>query len=160
MRLWPFCLRIFMVSHAAEHGVQTQHQGASCSQHSNLIRLPLNRSGRRASAPRRMKQVDSWPTSSRTPAALTRAWGAKARGRKRHPGLIFFRPLRVKGLFCVLTGRAAFLFRGHVGISTTSCAPSPPRPPRALGYGHSLASPGSYEDFKVTRKWPSRSIQR
>jgi hypothetical protein len=37
-----FCLRIFMVSHAAEHGVQTQHQGANCSQHSNLIRLPLN----------------------------------------------------------------------------------------------------------------------
>jgi hypothetical protein len=31
-----------MVSHAAEHGAQTQHQGASCSQHSNLIRLPLN----------------------------------------------------------------------------------------------------------------------
>src|SRR5215831_15440399 len=26
----------------------------------------------------------------------------------------FFRPLRVKGAFCALTGRAAFLFRGNV----------------------------------------------
>src|SRR4029450_4535370 len=31
-----------MVSHTAEHGIQTQHQGASCPQHSNLISLPLN----------------------------------------------------------------------------------------------------------------------
>jgi hypothetical protein len=58
-----------------------------------------------------MKQVYSWPTASRTLAAMTLAWGAKVRGRWRHPGPIFFRPLRVKGIFCALTGRAAFLFR-------------------------------------------------
>jgi hypothetical protein len=58
-----------------------------------------------------MKQVYSWPISSRTLAAMTLAWGAKARGRRRHPGPIFFRPLRVKGLFCAPAGRAAFLFR-------------------------------------------------
>jgi hypothetical protein len=28
-------------------------------------------------------------------------------------GSIFFRPLMVKGLFCALTSRAAFLFRGN-----------------------------------------------
>jgi hypothetical protein len=28
-----------MVSHTAEHGIQTQHQGASCPQHSNLISI-------------------------------------------------------------------------------------------------------------------------
>ena len=35
-------------------------------------------------------------------------------------GPIVFRPLRVKGLFCVLTGRAAFLFRrnGHAFAGT------------------------------------------
>ena len=27
--------------------------------------------------------------------------------------LVFFRPLMVKGAFCVLTGRGAFLFRGQ-----------------------------------------------
>jgi hypothetical protein len=37
-------------------------------------------------------------TLSRTPAAMTLAWGAKARGRRRHPGPIFFRPLMVKGV--------------------------------------------------------------
>ena len=42
---------------------------------------------------------------------MTLAWGAKVRGRWRHLGPIFFRPLRVKGLFCARTGRAAFLFR-------------------------------------------------
>jgi hypothetical protein len=42
------------------------------------------------------------------------AWGAKARGHWRYPGPIFFRPLRVKGFPCTLTGRAAFLFRGNV----------------------------------------------
>jgi hypothetical protein len=31
---------------------------------------------------------------------------------------IFFRPLMVKGLFCALTGRAAFLFRGNVKYDT------------------------------------------
>src|SRR3954466_12074997 len=31
-----------MVSRAAAHGVQTHHQGASCSQQSKLIRFPLN----------------------------------------------------------------------------------------------------------------------
>jgi hypothetical protein len=36
-------------------------------------------------------------TSSWTPAALTLAGGAKARGRRGHPGPIFFRPLMVKG---------------------------------------------------------------
>ena len=64
------------------------------------------------SAPRRMKQVSLRLTLSRTPAAMTFAWGAKARGRRRHSGSIFFRPLMVKGDFCALTGRAAFLFRG------------------------------------------------
>ena len=29
-------------------------------------------------------------------------------------GTHFFRPLMVKGIFCALTGRAAFLFRGNV----------------------------------------------
>ena len=29
-------------------------------------------------------------------------------------GIHFFRPLMVKGIFCALTGRAAFLFRGNV----------------------------------------------
>jgi len=32
-------------------------------------------------------------------------------------GIHFFRPLMVKGVFCALTGRAAFLFRGHVKSS-------------------------------------------
>ena len=32
----------------------------------------------------------------------------------------FFRPLRVKGAFCALTGRAAFLFRGNVDNSLAS----------------------------------------
>src|SRR2546425_12385141 len=58
-----------------------------------------------------MKPVYSWLTSSRTPVAMTLAWGAKARGRRRHRDPFFFRPLRVKGLSCALTGRAAFLFR-------------------------------------------------
>src|SRR2546427_5661794 len=40
--LVPFSLHIFMTNHAAKHGVQMQHQGASCFQHSNLIRLPRN----------------------------------------------------------------------------------------------------------------------
>src|SRR5262245_1686123 len=64
-----------------------------------------------------MKQVYSWLTSSRTPAAMTLAWGAKARGRRCHPGPVFFRPLRVKGFLCALTGRAAFLFRGNARTS-------------------------------------------
>jgi hypothetical protein len=46
---------------------------------------------------------------------MTLAWGAKVRGRWRHLGPIFFRPLRVKGLFCARTGRAAFLFRRNSG---------------------------------------------
>jgi hypothetical protein len=46
-----------------------------------------------------MKQVYSWLTASRTPAAMTLAWGAKARGRRCHPGPIFCRPLRLKGVF-------------------------------------------------------------
>jgi len=44
---------------------------------------------------------------------MTLAWGAKARGCRRHLGSIFFRPLRVKGVFCALTSRAALLFRGN-----------------------------------------------
>jgi hypothetical protein len=40
---------------------------------------------------------------SRTPAGMTLAWGAKARGRRCHRGPMFFRPLRVKGAFCALT---------------------------------------------------------
>ena len=32
-------LHILMVSHTAEHGLQTQHQGASYPQHSNLISI-------------------------------------------------------------------------------------------------------------------------
>jgi hypothetical protein len=51
---------------------------------------------------------------------MTLAWGAKARGGRRHPGPIFFKPLMVKGIFCPLTGRAAFLFRGNVTITTPS----------------------------------------
>jgi hypothetical protein len=43
--------------------------------------------------------------------------------------------------------------RWNVGISTTSCAPSPPRPALALGDGHPPASPRSHEDFKATRTW-------
>ena len=39
-------------------------------------------------------------------------WGPKARGRRRHPGAIFFRPLLVKGTFCAMTSRVEFLFRG------------------------------------------------
>jgi hypothetical protein len=46
-----------------------------------------------------MKQVYSWLTSSRTPEAMTLAWGAKAYGRRGYPGPIFFGPLRVKGFF-------------------------------------------------------------
>src|SRR4029450_12174212 len=42
---------------------------------------------------------------------MTLAWGAKVRGRWRLWDPFFFRPLRVKGLFCARTGRAAFLFR-------------------------------------------------
>src|SRR5215472_999860 len=61
-----------------------------------------------------MKQVYSWPPSSRTPAAMTLAWGAKVRGRWCHPGPIFCRPLRVKGPFCARTGRTAFLFRRNL----------------------------------------------
>ena len=34
-------------------------------------------------------------------------------------GTRFFRPLLVKGVFCALTGRAAFLFRGNVIKSGT-----------------------------------------
>jgi hypothetical protein len=45
---------------------------------------------------------------------MTLAWGAKARGRRCHPGPMFFRPLMVKRIFCALTSRAAFLFRGNV----------------------------------------------
>ena len=37
-----------------------------------------------------------------------------------HPGPIFFRPLMVKGVFCALTGRAAFLFRGNVEFPSFS----------------------------------------
>jgi len=43
--------------------------------------------------------------------------------------------------------------RWHVGISTTSWAPSPPRPALALGDGHPPASPRSHEDCKATRTW-------
>src|SRR5215510_8864972 len=53
-------------------------------------------------------------TLSHTAEAMTRAWGAKARGRMRHPEPIFFRPLTIKGALCALTGRAVFLFRGNV----------------------------------------------
>jgi hypothetical protein len=71
------------------------------------------------SAPPRRKPVYSWPTSSRTPAAMTRAWGATAWGRPGdHPGPRLFRPLRVKGLVCALTERAALVLRGNV------CAPA------------------------------------
>jgi hypothetical protein len=49
--------------------------------------------------------------------------------------------------------RALSLPNWNVGISTTSCAPSPPRPPLALGDGHPPASPGSHEDCKATRTW-------
>jgi hypothetical protein len=51
------------------------------------------------------------------------------------------------------TSSVSHSMRWNVGISTTSCAPSPPRPPLALGDGHPPASPGSHEDFKATRKW-------
>src|SRR5262245_3139550 len=67
-----------------------------------------------------MKQVYSWPTSSRAPAAMTLAWGAKVRGHWRQPGSIFFRPLRVMGIFCALAGRAAFLFRRNPRYSPGS----------------------------------------
>jgi hypothetical protein len=53
--------------------------------------------------------------------AMTLAWGAKVRGRWRHLGAIFFRPLRVKGLFCARTGRAAFLFRRNLVESAFFC---------------------------------------
>ena len=49
-----------------------------------------------------MKQVYAWPPSSYTLEAMIRAWGAKARGRRCHPGPIVFRPLRVKGVFLCL----------------------------------------------------------
>jgi hypothetical protein len=77
-----------------------------------------------------MKQVYSWLTSSRTPEAMTLAWGAKAHGRRRHPGPIFFRPLMVKGFLYALTGRAAFLFRGNTAgfpIATVTRAKRPRR---------------------------------
>src|SRR5215467_6910137 len=48
-----------------------------------------------------MKQVYSWLISSRTPAAMTLAWGAKARGRRRHAGPIFFRPRDLYGHLAV-----------------------------------------------------------
>ena len=38
-------------------------------------------------------------TLSWTPEVMTRAWSAKARGRRWHPGPIFCRPLMVKGFF-------------------------------------------------------------
>jgi len=38
-----------------------------------------------------------------------------------HSGRIFFRPPMVKGSFCVLTNRAAFLFRGNVEIASRMC---------------------------------------
>src|SRR4029453_16687679 len=43
--------------------------------------------------------------------------------------------------------------RWNVGISTTPCSPSPPRPALALGDGHPPASPRSHEDFKATGTW-------
>src|SRR5215831_10583099 len=46
-----------------------------------------------------MKQVYSWPPSSRTPAAMTLAWGAKVRGRWRLPGPIFFQAAEGQGGF-------------------------------------------------------------
>src|SRR5882672_508447 len=54
-------------------------------------------------------------TSSWTPAVLPCAWGAKAHGRRCHPGPMFCRSLMVQGLLCALTGRAARLLRGNVG---------------------------------------------
>jgi hypothetical protein len=48
-----------------------------------------------------------------SPDALTaRLLYTTARGRRRNSGPMFFRALMVKGAFCALTGRAAFLFRG------------------------------------------------
>jgi hypothetical protein len=77
---------------------------------------------------------------------MTLAWGAKARDRRHHPGPIVFRPLMVKGVFCALTGRAAFLFRGKFKrpFPPAACAhPVPPGPPPA-GAPHAQAgrSPG------------------
>src|SRR5262252_10810788 len=46
-----------------------------------------------------MKQVYSWPPSSRTPAAMTLAWGAKVRGRWRLQGPIFFQAAEGQGGF-------------------------------------------------------------
>ncbi len=43
--------------------------------------------------------VTSWPPLSRTRVAMTRAWGAKVRGRRCDLGPIVFRPLMVKGAF-------------------------------------------------------------
>jgi hypothetical protein len=51
------------------------------------------------------------------------------------------------------TSSVSHSMQWNVGISTMSCAPSPPRPALALGDGHPPASPGSHEDFKATRTW-------
>jgi hypothetical protein len=53
---------------------------------------------------------------------MTLAWGAKVRGRRRHPGPIFFQAAEGQGAFCALTGRAAFLFRRNPGESDVAIA--------------------------------------
>jgi len=78
------------------HGA-TGNQGVRCSQPLKASGLPLNRSCRRASSPPRMKQVYLWPTSSRTPAAMTIAWGAQVRGHWGQPGSIFFQAAEGQG---------------------------------------------------------------
>src|SRR6185295_4970829 len=52
------------------------------------------------------------PPGRRQPRHSLGARKFAAAGAIRDP--FFFRPLRVKGGFCALTGRAAFLFRGNV----------------------------------------------
>ena len=47
------------------------------------------------------------------------------------PGPIFCRPLMVKGVFCALTGREAFLFRGNA----TGSPVTPPRSKKAYTRG-------------------------
>src|SRR4029450_10760363 len=70
-----------------------------------------------------------WLTSSRTPEAMTLAWGAKARDRRRHLGPIFVRALVAERPFCPPLGRAAFLFRGkYKAPFPVAPPPAPPRP--------------------------------
>ena len=77
------------------------------------------------SSPRRMQVVSSQRTSSWSLDVMTRAWGAKARDRRRSLGPIFFGPLLVKGIFCALTDEAAFYFRRQFQRLFRPSAPAP-----------------------------------